>query len=231
MTATFPAPIAAERPSPPPPWPRRVQLKIKRIYLDLTGPRMEREWIRAQPLIASIEGWLTPNQEKWLFGTAYSLPDRATIVEIGSFKGRSTCCLASGSRRTRKRVFAVDGFGAQDYFGHHNFFAEFRKNMKRCGLKKYVRPVVGLSSEIAKTWHQPINLLFIDGSHEYPDVLADFEGFFPHVVPGGIIAFHDVSDDWPGPVRVWHERAKPRLANIGYCDSLAYGTKTCEDAT
>lgn len=225
MSTIFPSPIAAEKPSPPPPLPRRVQLKIKRIYLDLTGPRMEREWIRAQPLIASIEGWLTPDQEKWLFDTAYALPDKATIVEIGSFKGRSTCCLASGCRRTRKRVFAIDGFGAQDYFGHHNFFAEFKRNMKRCRLSKYVKPAVGLSSEIAKTWSQPINMLFIDGSHEYADVLADFEGFFPHVVPRGVVAFHDVCEDWPGPLRVWHERAKRNLNGVDYCGSLAYGRK------
>ncbi|HKF50793.1 MAG TPA: class I SAM-dependent methyltransferase [Candidatus Acidoferrales bacterium] len=221
---TFPVPVAAEKPSPPP-LPRRIQLKIKRIYLDLTGPRMERAWIRAKPLIASIEGWLTPNQEKWLFETAHSLPDRANIVEIGSFKGRSTCCLASGCRRTRKRVFAIDSFGKDGYFGHHDFLEEFSQNMKRCHLAKYVHPIAGLSSEVAKTWAKPIHMLFIDGSHEYADVLADFEGFFPHVVTGGIVALHDVSDHWPGPLRLWHDNVKHRLNEVGYCDSLAYGRK------
>ncbi len=224
MSTAFPAPIAAEKPVPPP-LPRRIRLKLKRVYRDLTGPRMEREWVHARPLVASIEGWLTQDQEKWLFETAYSLPDRTTIVEIGSFKGRSTCCLARGCRGTRKRVFAIDTFGTQDYFGHHDFLSEFSQNMERCGTSKYVTPIVGVSSKVAETWTKSIDMLFIDGSHEYADVLADFDGFFPHVVPGGIVAFHDVSDDWPGPLRLWNELARRLLTETGKCDTLAFGRK------
>ncbi|MHB8638633.1 MAG: class I SAM-dependent methyltransferase [Candidatus Acidiferrales bacterium] len=210
----------------PPPLPRRIRLKLKRIYLDLTGPRSDREWRRTLSLINSIEGWLLPGQDRWLFDAAYSLPDRANIVEIGSFKGRSTCSLAFGCRGTQKRVFAVDTFNGNDCdFGYRDFSKEFSRNVERCGLSKYVQPVVGLSSEVAKTWNRPIDLLFIDGSHRYEDVLMDFEGFSPHVVPGGIVAFHDVSEDWPGPLRVWHEIAKHRLVDVGCCQSLAHGRK------
>ena len=46
---------------------------------------------------------------------------------------------------------------------------------------------------MAKTWNKPIHLLFIDGSHIYEDVLADFDNFYPHVVPGGVIAMYNVS--------------------------------------
>jgi predicted O-methyltransferase YrrM len=192
----------------------------------LTGPRVEREWRRAKPLADAADGWLTEGQDRWLFETAYSMPSPANIVEIGSFKGRSTCFLASGCRGTQKRVFAIDTFDGNDCdFGYRSFFAEFSENVNRCGLSEYVRPVVGLSSEVAKTWSKPIHLLFIDGSHRYEDVLCDFEGFFPHVVPEGIVAFHDVSDDWPGPLRVWHDVAKHRLVDVGYCLSLAYGRK------
>ena len=217
---------------PPPPLPRRIRLKIKRIYLDLTGPRMERQWIRAKPLIASIEGWLTPNQERWLFENAYLLPDKSNIVEIGSFKGRSTCCLASACRGTRKRVYAIDTFSGNDSdFGYRNFFHEFSRNMKRVRVAKYVNPVAGISSEIVKAWSKPIHMLFIDGSHEYTDVLADFEGFYPHVVPGGIVAFHDVGDNWPGPDRVWNDHARHHLARVARCDTLAYGRKQVGEAT
>jgi predicted O-methyltransferase YrrM len=224
MTTTFPAPSAPEK-IVPPPLPRRIRLKLKRIFRNLTGPRMERDWFRARPLIVSIEGWLWPDQEKWLFETAYSLPDNATIVEIGSFKGRSTSCLGLGCRGTQKRVFAIDTFGDGGYFGHRDFLGEFSNNMERCGLSQCVQPVVGISSVVAKTWNRPIHMLFIDGSHEYEDVLADFEGFFPHVVAGGIVAFHDVSDDWPGPLRLWHDTVKHRLSETGLVDSLAYGRK------
>lgn len=219
-------PPVFHEPPPSPPMPRRIRLKLRRIYLDLTGPSVDREWRRAWPLIDQVPGYLVEGEERWLFEAAYSLPDRANIVEIGSFKGRSTCCLASGCRGTQKRVFAVDSFNGNDSdFSARGFLNEFLANVKHCGLSRYIEPTVGASHEIAKKWNRPIHMLFIDASHAYEDVLADFEGFFPHVVPGGLVAFHDVCEQWPGPSRVWRETAERQLTETGHCHSLAYGRK------
>lgn len=178
--------------------------------------------------IDRIEGFLVPGQERWLFETAWALPDGATIVEIGSYKGRSTCCLAYGCVGTRKRVYAIDTFSGNDTdFLRRDFFTVFKENVERCGLSDYVVPAIGFSAEIARTWSRPIHLLFIDGSHVYEDVLADFHGFFPWVVPGGIVALHDVGDGrgHPGPFRAWHEDIKSQLVDIGTCSTLAFGIK------
>lgn len=219
-------PPVVHSPPSPPPIPRRMKLKLRRMYLDLTSPRMEREWVRAWPLIDSVPGYLQVGQERWLFEAAYSLPDRASIVEIGSFMGRSTCSLASGCRGTQKRVFAIDTFNGNDSdFPARGYLEQFSENVKGCGLSGYVEPVVGASHEIARSWNRPIHMLFIDGSHQYEDVLADFEAFFPHIVPGGLVAFHDVCDNWPGVLRLWEETAKRQLVDTGHCKSLAYGRK------
>ena len=213
-------------PSTSPPILRRIRLKVKRVYLDLTGSRQEREWVRARPLIESIEGWMFPEEEQWLFCTAYELPSPANIVEIGSFKGRSTCALASGCRGTRKRIFAIDTFDGNGWdLDERDFFREFAQNLQRCSASEYVEPIRGVSTEIARTWASPIHLLFIDGAHEYDAAKGDFESFFPHVVPGGVVAFHDVSEAFPGVWRLWHETAKLQLASVGYCKSLGHGRK------
>ena len=195
----------------------------QRIY-DRLSPT-EKEFRQAWPMIDSVEGFLvSPMQEHWLYAEAKSLPDGATVVEVGSFKGRSTCCLALGCRGTQKHVFAIDTFkGNEGDFKYRPFLQDFLDNLQRCGLSKYVTPVDGRSSEIAKTWRKPIDLLFIDGSHDYEDVLADFQNFLPYVQPGGVIAFHDVIDTWPGVVRVWRESASPVLVETGFCATLAYG--------
>jgi predicted O-methyltransferase YrrM len=187
----------------------------------------ERAFRRIWPSIDAIEGLLvSPDQEHWLFRTAWSLPDGAVIVEIGSFKGRSTCCLAYGCRDTKKHVFAVDTFEGNDAdFHHRDFFSQFWQNIEDRDLTVYVTPVQGRSSEVARTWDSPIHLLFIDGAHQYEDVLADFYGFLPHVVPGGIVALHDVVETWPGPLRAWNEVVKHELVDLGACTTLAYGTK------
>jgi predicted O-methyltransferase YrrM len=194
----------------------------------------EREFRRVWSSIASIEGLLvSPVQEQWLFKTAKSLPEGATIVEIGSFKGRSTCCLAYGCKGTDKHIFAIDIFDIErniDFKPEERFdgifFDVFWHNIEKCGLAAYVTPIRGWSSEVAKTWDKPIDLLFIDGSHQYEDVLADFENFFPYVKVGGIVAFHDVVHTWPGPLRVWEEVASLLLTETDKCSTLAFGKKT-----
>lgn len=209
------------------PFATRVALKIQKIARDLDPA--EREFRRAWPSIDSVEGLLVEGQEKWLFKTARSLPDPANLVEIGSFKGRSTCCLALGCRGTRKRVFAIDPFDRNDWDSRQqSVLQEFKQNIERCGISGYVEPTVGLSSEVAKGWNKPIHFLFIDGSHRHEDVMADFDDFLPHVLPGGIIALHDVCEGLPGVFRAWHETIKHQLTDIGYCTTIGYGRKPKE---
>lgn len=187
----------------------------------------EREFWRIWPVIDSIEGLLaSPTQERWLFKAARSLLDGANIVEIGSYIGRSTCCLAFGCRGTKKHVFAIDTFDGNDTdFHRRGFLKQFRDNIERAGLSSYVTPIKGLSEEQAATWDKPIHMLFIDGSHQYEDVLADFNGFFPHVAHGGLVAVHDVVETWPGPQKAWHEHIKHNLNHIGYCSTIGFGIK------
>ncbi len=202
----------------------RVAYKIRRMVRMLDSK--EREFRRVWPLINSVEGHLVPGQEQWLFNAAESLPDGANIVEIGSFKGRSTCCLAFGCRGTKKHIFAVDSFNGNDWdFAERDFFKEFQHNIERCGVGGTVEPVVGLSREVSKGWNTPIQMLFVDGSHRYEDVLADFEGFFPHVTDGGLVAFHDVEEAWPEVHEAWHKVVKDQLTHKGNCGSLAFGRK------
>jgi predicted O-methyltransferase YrrM len=203
----------------------RVGLKIKKIARDLTHGAEDREWRQIWPMIDSVEGWLLEREANWLFSAARALANGTNIVEIGSFKGRSTCCLAAGCRGSQKRVFAIDAFDGGVDLPNVNTLPDFSQNLERCGLSPYVKTVMALSGQVAQTWCQPIHLLFIDGSHAYEDVLADFDGFFPHVVPGGLVAFHDViNETWPDVGRAWAEISTQLIAP-GYSDSIGFGRK------
>lgn len=187
---------------------------------------------KVEQKIYAVDGLLVPGQERWLFEAAKTLPDGATIVEIGGYKGRSTCCFAFACVGTRKHVFTIDTFNGNetDFSGENrrSFLKVWRNNIKSNGLLEYVTPLVGFSNKVAKTWSGPIHLLFIDGSHQHEDVLADFNNFYPYVVPGGIIALHDVEPRHPGPLRIWNEHAKGRLTDIGARSTLAFGRKPME---
>lgn len=182
--------------------------------------------------IKHIEGLLVPGQEKTLYTLAASLPPNSTIVEIGSFKGRSTACLALGSLSS-SRVYAIDTFkgNKEDFiegiqFEGGSFYSTFEKNMKTLGILKKIVPIIGLSSEVGESWKKPIDLLFIDGSHAYKDVKSDFDLFYPWVKSGGVVVFHDVTPDFSGVYSVWNNIAKKNLVSLGNFHSLFYGFRS-----
>ena len=148
-----------------------------------------------KPLIADIPGWLTDEEGEALYELARSCQGKGVIVEIGSWKGKSTVCLGLGSRAGKSvPVYAIDPHA--DYR-----FGDFKTNVERAGITELVHPIASLSQAAAKGFDEPIELLFVDGSHEYDLVLEDFEQWVPKVVDGGWVAFHDTT--WTkGPRKV-----------------------------
>jgi predicted O-methyltransferase YrrM len=150
---------------------------------------------RVKPLIADVPGWLTDEEGAALYELAQRCTGRGVIVEIGSWKGKSTICLGLGSRAGNAvRIYAVDPH--TDYR-----FGDFEHNVERAGIADLVVPIASLSQAAADDFHEPIELLFVDGSHEEALVDEDFDKWVPKVVEGGWVAFHDTT--WTrGPRRV-----------------------------
>ena len=150
---------------------------------------------RVKPLIADVPGWLTDEEGEALYELARRCTGRGVIVEIGSWKGKSTICLGLGSRAAKGvRIYAVDPHA--DYR-----FGDFKANVERAGIADLVTPVSSLSQDAAPGFDEPIELLFVDGSHVESDVRTDFDQWVPKVVDGGWVAFHDTT--WTaGPRKV-----------------------------
>jgi MMP 1-O-methyltransferase len=150
---------------------------------------------KVKPLITDVPGWLTDEEGDALYELARSCTGKGVIVEIGSWKGKSTVCLGVGSQDGEGvPVYAIDPHA--DYR-----FGDFKTNVERARIAELVRPIASLSQPAADDFDEPIELLFVDGSHEYDLVLEDFEKWVPKVVDGGWVAFHDTT--WTaGPRKV-----------------------------
>ena len=133
---------------------------------------------KVKPLIADVPGWLTDEEGEALYELARSCTGRGVIVEIGSWKGKSTICLGLGSKAGESvRIYAID-----PHAGYR--FGDFKTNMEHAGITELVRPIASLSQSAADIFEEPIELLFVDGSHEYDLVLEDFEKWVPKVIDG-----------------------------------------------
>ncbi|MBD3262199.1 MAG: hypothetical protein GF334_11130 [Candidatus Altiarchaeales archaeon] len=185
-----------------------------------------------QKKVEAIFGFMMEGQEKALFNLVKSIPKNATIVEIGSLAGRSTASLGFASLGRGNVVYAVDVFESDlSHFRKElprDYFDVFLKNMHKNGLHETVIPLRRRSEEVGASWGsaygRKIDLLFIDGGHEYEQVRSDFDLFFPYVCPGGIVALHDIGEHWKGTWKLWNER-KHLLKNVENVHSLYWGNK------
>lgn len=154
---------------------------------------------------AQVEGLIGPKTRRLLFMLAAGTPADGVILEIGSFKGRSTLVLARAAELTGRRVVTVDPHDAGPLEPGGSSLEVFERNMERAGVGETATPLVMRSEEAAKGWDQQIAFLWVDGDHSYPSAKRDFELFSPFIARNGLVAFHDVLHDFPGPVRVFRE--------------------------
>lgn len=125
-------------------------------------------------------------------------------LEIGSYTGLS----ATVAARYFTKVYCVDKWdGATtpgEVSGNGNHYQAFVKNM--AGLvPDIVVPLVGTSEFWAQNWHNrdenhvdaTIDMLFIDGMHDYKSVYDDIINWMGSVRVGGTIAGHDFCPQFP----------------------------------
>lgn len=149
--------------------------------------------------VAQIEGWLTDDQVQALHEAARACPPGGRIVEIGSFRGRSTVVLAS-SAPPEVEVVAIDPHAGNDRgpqqwegFEHEaeTDSAAFHRNLEEAGVADRVRHVRAFSDAAHGDVDGAVDVLFIDGAHRFAPARADIRDWGARVAPGGRMLIHD----------------------------------------
>lgn len=135
---------------------------------------------------------------------------QGVIVEVGSAKGRSTVALALGSKSGfESPIYAIEPHEHFTGLYGGKFTPEFRSGFFESLLETDTADIVrlvNLSSEVVTPgWNKDVGLIFIDGDHSYEGTRRDYRCWVPHVVPGGLMVFHDSLDERAGPHRVIQE--------------------------
>lgn len=175
-------------------------------------------------------GFLTEREARFLALVAACAPAQGTILEIGSYKGKSTVGLASIAQRYGLgSVVAVDPHSAPavtDY-GHgsqQSSWDDFRTSLRTAGVEHSVEAHRAYSRDLARSWTRPIRFLWIDGDHTYRGAKEDIDLFRKSLVPGAVVALHDVLHTFEGPVRVFAEEllGSDDFGPAGVCGSIGW---------
>ncbi|WP_241432167.1 class I SAM-dependent methyltransferase [Ilumatobacter nonamiensis] len=153
----------------------------------------------AMEAVAEVEGWMSPGQGATLYDAATRCPPDGLIVEIGSFRGRSTIVLATAAAPS-VRIVAIDPHagndrGPQEIEGFEvdaaDDHAVFTANLERAGVAARVEHVRAFSDAALDTVEGRPDLLYIDGAHRYGPALADIRAWGDRVADGGTMLIHD----------------------------------------
>lgn len=162
--------------------------------------------------IDQVKGFLDPLEGAALYAAAAEMGGHGPCLEVGSYCGKSTVYVGAACKAVGGQLFAVDHHrGSEEnqrgeeyhdpdlfdpFTSRLDSLPFFRRTLFRAKLEDTVIPIVAPSTRVARFWAIPLAFLFIDGGHSMKAALADYRLWSRHVMPGGIMAIHDV---FPNP--------------------------------
>lgn len=138
------------------------------------------------------------------------------IIEVGSWVGASAIHMAKCCRSISldTKIYCVDTWlGAEEFWnsysgtiernlklknGYPQVYFDFLANVVEHGVQDIIVPVPNTShigSMILKNRGISAGLIYIDGSHEYIDVLGDIKDYYELLLPDGIMFGDDIGWD------------------------------------
>ena len=110
-------------------------------------------------------------------------------VTIGVFHGLGMYTLHQANPGLRQR--GIDAYRGID--GHLDYVVKERleKAVAVLSRMKDAELITDFSSEVAKDWREPIDLMIIDGNHSVEGASRDLMDWAPFVRPGGRLVIHD----------------------------------------
>ena len=156
-------------------------------------------------------GFMPDDEGLALYRAGLTGAEAGPLLEIGTYCGKSSVYLGAAAAEAGTVLYTVDHHRGseenQEGWEHHDerlvdprtgrmdTLPFFRRTIEEAGLEETVVAVVGSSPAVGRHWTTPLGLLFVDGGHGEVPAHLDYETWAPKVVPGGLLAIHDVFPD------------------------------------
>lgn len=192
---------------------------FKEIDKVRTGALLEKIMKEPWPVLAAVypgfnntTGMMSPGELRWLYNKASIV---SSVVEIGSFAGRSTHALLSGCEGT---VFCVDEWNP-DFIGSKPDAENIRRSFLANTAIFENRKVIEIASVMAaKAFADAsVDMVFIDADHVYESVKPDIDAWLPKATK--IICGHDFSPSYPGVMQAVKDVFGDKY---GLCETIWY---------
>ena len=193
-------------------WVTDKQDNFKEYVLNLADDKVE-EILGAIP-----SGWNYPLKShrefvEWLINRIK--PE--VTVELGVDYGYSSFLMALCQENP---VYGIDCFDVSVHGPREDDDYQFVMSVKeKLGLDN-LEIIKGYFDDVAKTWDKEINLLHIDGLHDYENCKNDCDTWAPLVKEDGVILFHDTVSNPDGAGLFFSQLEVPK---VNFTNSFGLG--------
>lgn len=133
---------------------------------------------------------------------ARGLPDDPHVVNIGA--GNGTSGLAFMESRADLHLYTIDIQLESSPFGCLAGEEAVFRSAGFWGDPRY-QQIHGDSKDVGRRWLEgwgvPLDMVFVDGGHQYHEAVGDINAWLPNIKPGGLMVVHDyakTTKTWPG---------------------------------
>lgn len=200
--------------------------------------KLEALYKSLESLVADGSCGCSAQEYEWLYHQVLALPktEGGIVVEIGSWRGASTVTLAAACDEMGYRLHTIDTWhlgkfekqplGPVRVLRKHakpddkwfDAFMDATEALIRSNLSRIVFQHVADASKMGQdvAFIAPVVMLWIDGGHQHPQCYEDWNNYAKYVMPGGMVAVHDVATD--GQVRISLDAIEAEDGFVGWTE-------------
>ena len=188
-----------------------------------------------------VKGFLSDKEAKKLQELFLNVHHLGSVLEIGTYCGKSTLNFALIAKKIDGLIYTVDHHtGSEEHqlgeeyhdedlydkrLKKFNTLPEFLKNLRSSNLENFIIPIISKSSNASETFSELISLLFIDGGHSLEAALSDYNSWKDKICSGGLLVIHDVfpnpQDGGRPPFEIYSKAQKSKqFEDLGIYETL-----------
>ena len=188
-----------------------------------------------------VKGFLNDKEAKKLQELFLNVHHLGSVLEIGTYCGKSTLNFALIAKKIGGLIYTVDHHtGSEEHqlgeeyhdedlydkrLKKFNTLPEFLKNLRSSNLDNFIIPIISKSSDASETFSELISLLFIDGGHSLEAALSDYNSWKDKICSGGLLVIHDVfpnpQDGGRPPFEIYSKAQKSKqFEDLGIYETL-----------
>ena len=157
----------------------------------------------------SVKGFLDHEEGLALYEKTLTYSKLGPCLEIGSYCGKSALYIGSATKVNKQTLFSIDHHrGSEEQQPGEEYcdpdlingkgdgidtLPYFLETIKRSNLEDTISPIISSSQEASVNWKIDLAMVFIDGGHSKEAAMADYFLWNKHLIPGGLLAIHDLS--------------------------------------